>query len=80
MIDEETKMTECIEEALKNLLNEVADREISKLISCFSDRIYREKEEAIGKIMRSIRVTAERSASSADFDIRIRFKGGEPDA
>ena len=80
MIDSETKITECVEEALRNMLNEKAEHEISRLVSCFSDRLYREKEEAIGKIMRSLRVTAERGGSCADFDIRIRFKGGEPDA
>ena len=77
MVDSETKIIEGVEEALRNMLNEKAELEISRLVSCFSDRLYREKEEAIGKIMRSIRVTGERGGSSADFDIRIRFRGGE---
>jgi hypothetical protein len=77
MVDSETKIIEGVEEALKNLLIEKADTEISRLTAEFERSLQRKKEEAVAKVFSGIKITAERNAADAVFDIRIRFRGGD---
>lgn len=77
MVDSETKIIEGIEAALKNLLIEKADMEISRLTAEFERSLHRKKEEAVAKLLSGILITAERNAPDAALDIRIRFRGGD---
>lgn len=80
MIDSETKITEIIEGALKDILLQEADAEISRLTAEFERSLHRKKGEAVAKLLPGIQITAEKNAPDAVFDIRIRFRGGESDA
>lgn len=77
MVDSETKIIEGIEAALKNLLIEKADMEISRLTTEFERSLHLKKEEAVAKLLSGILITAERNAADAVVDIRIRFRGGD---
>lgn len=76
---ETDKMLAEVNSAVRNTLEEYADREIARLTKLFQDRMLHEKDEVLGRFMQSIRVTAERNALNASFDIRIRFSGGAED-